>query len=111
MSEDSFPKHPLQRFVDTKWPFALLGLMLALTGLMQILDPNPSIVDFEFAYDFSTAESIMAAWGEEGIRKAKWSTYLDFFYLIVYSSTFTLFILRATKQFEPNSTWFFIGTL
>ncbi len=111
MTEDYFPKHPLQKYIHTQWPIIGLAVMIAIFLVLKFLDTTPSIVAFEFAYDFSTAESMMAAWGEDGKTNARWSIYIDFIFLVVYSSTIALFLLRAASRFEANSMWSNAGKL
>ena len=62
-----------------------------------------SIIDFELAGTLSKAQTIMASWGEANKQVARWQTYVDFIYLVLYSLTIALGCRLAARQFSAGS--------
>lgn len=77
---------------------------LALGAFLLAIDPateadgNPSIVDFEFAWDEQGAAEILDDWGEDGEDAARLSLWVDFAYLLAYGIFLTLAAM-ATRDF------------
>jgi hypothetical protein len=86
-----------------------LGIVtLALGAFLLAIDPgneaegNPTIVDFEFAWDEQGAAEILDEWGEEGEDAARLSLWVDFAYLLAYGAFLTLASI-ATREFAAAS--------
>jgi hypothetical protein len=81
---------------------------LALGVFLTAIDPateaegNPSIVDFEFAWDEQGAAEILDTWGEEGQDAARLSLWVDFAYLIAYGVFLTLAAMATRDWASAN---------
>lgn len=93
-------QHPLLKYTSTRLHLIFLALTIVLMVILRLLDPNPSIVAMEFAGDYATAQNVLQTWGDEGLQKAKMSTYLDFLFLLIYSTTIALFCLKAALKWK-----------
>jgi hypothetical protein len=60
---------------------------------------GPGIIPFELAGTPERAEAIMALWGADGQRAARWSTWLDFGYMLNYGALTATLVDRARHQF------------
>lgn len=82
----------------------------ALAVFLGVIDPsnesegNPTIVDFEFAWDEEGAEEIRTDWGEEGRDAARLSLWVDFVYLAFYGALLVL-ASAATRDLSLRRGW------
>jgi hypothetical protein len=60
---------------------------------------GPGIIPFELAGTPERAERIMAVWGADGQRAARWSMWLDFGYMLTYGALTATLVDRARHQF------------
>jgi hypothetical protein len=97
--------------VSRRTALILLAISTAAIGAFLLaIDPateaegNPSIVDFEFAWDEQGATEILEDWGEEGRDAARLSLWVDFAYLLSYGAFFTLAAI-ATRDLATNRGW------
>jgi len=65
---------------------------------------GPGIIPFELAGNASRAEQIMAVWGRDGRRAARWSLWLDFGYMLSYGALTTLLVDRTRRQWRHPVT-------
>jgi hypothetical protein len=65
---------------------------------------NPSIVEFEFAWDEERAAEIRADWGDEGQDAARLSLWVDFVYLLSYGA-FLVVASAATRDLASRRGW------
>jgi len=72
-------------------------------------EAGASIIDFELAGTLSKAQTIMAGWGEANKQVARWQTYVDFVYLVLYPLTITLGCGLAARQFSAGSWLVTVG--
>ena len=89
----------------------MLGIAtIAIGAFLLAIDPaneaegNPSIVDFEFAWDEQGATEIREDWGSEGEDAARLSLWVDFAYLLAYGAFFTLAAI-ATRGLARDRGW------
>ncbi|UVO14357.1 hypothetical protein NM962_10385 [Mycobacterium sp. SVM_VP21] len=59
---------------------------------------GPGIIPFELAGNAERVQEILAAWGEQGRRWARWSLWLDFGYMLTYGTLAMLLIERARSR-------------
>lgn len=59
---------------------------------------GPGIVAFELAGTTARAQEILAAWGGEGRRWARWSMWLDFGYMLTYGTLVGSLIERVRSR-------------
>jgi hypothetical protein len=74
---------------STKYFSVVLLLTFGWIVVMRIFSP-PNIVQFEFAGTAENAAKIMEAWGTAGVEQARFSTYLDFIFLVLYSASISM---------------------
>ena len=77
--------------------FAYTAVMLVLERRMRRTG-GPGIISFELAGNASRAEAIMAAWGSDGGRAARVSTWLDFGYMTTYGILAAQLVERARRR-------------
>lgn len=83
---------------------AALGAFLLLIDPSTKADGNPTIVDFEFAWDEEGAAEIRADWGDEGRDAARLSLWVDFAYLLSYGVLLVL-ASAATRDLALQRGW------
>lgn len=69
----------------------------------------PNIIEFELARTVDNALRIIAAWGEDGVDKARMSIYLDFAFLILYSWAISLGC-RVASIFSKQQVLISVGS-
>jgi hypothetical protein len=83
---------------------------VALGAFLAAIDPsteeegNPTIVEFEFAWDEEGAAEIRDDWGDEGRDAARLSLWLDFVYLLSYGA-FLVLAAAATRDLAARRGW------
>jgi enoyl-CoA hydratase/carnithine racemase len=60
----------------------------------------PGIIPFELAGNASRTEHIMAVWGCDGRRAARWSLWLDFGYMLSYGVLTAILVDQARRQWR-----------
>ncbi len=83
---------------------AALGVFLTAIDPSTKADGNPTIVDFEFAWDEEGAAEIRADWGDEGRDAARLSLWVDFAYLLSYGVLLVL-ASAATRDLALRRGW------
>jgi hypothetical protein len=83
---------------------AALAVFLTAIDPSTEADGNPTIVDFEFAWDEEGAAEIRADWGEEGRDAARLSLWVDFAYLLSYGVLLVL-ASAATRDLAIRRGW------
>ncbi|NEZ67718.1 hypothetical protein D0962_34000 [Leptolyngbyaceae cyanobacterium CCMR0082] len=97
-------RHPLQGLVKETWLYRLLWVsVVGLTITLALLPLRPNIICFEF-----NALGVLPDWDASERLWAAFSLGLDFLYIVVYSTFFTLLCLRAAPKFQ-NSFWMNLG--
>ncbi len=77
---------------------------LAYAAVMLVLERGmrktggPGIIGFELAGNAERVQEILAVWGDEGGRWARWSLWLDFGYMLTYGTLGLLLIERARSR-------------
>ncbi len=67
---------------------------------------------YEFAGSEARANEILTTWEKnEATKTAKQSLYVDFLFLVIYSTTFAYFCYLVASTFSAHSIWFIIGML
>jgi hypothetical protein len=59
---------------------------------------GPRIIPFELAGNATRAQHIMARWGDDGQRAARWSLWLDFGYMLTYGTLTALLVDRVRRR-------------
>lgn len=83
---------------------------VALGAFLLAIDPateaegNPTIVDFEFAWDEQGAREILDDWGSDGRDAAQLSLWVDFAYLLAYGAFLALAAI-ATREHAADRGW------
>ena len=89
---------------------ALAITTAALGAYLTAIDPsteeegNPTILEFEFAWDEEGAAEIRDDWGEEGRDAARLSLWVDFAYLLSYGA-FLVLAAAATRDLAGRRGW------
>lgn len=109
-------QHPFERlsaraFGRVYWGFlaatVLLAVPLAQIGAAYAAKRGPNgetynVIAFELMGTPAKAQSILAAWGEEGIAAAKLHTKLDYLFLVCYSSHLAAGIIALYSGAGPR---------
>lgn len=66
--------------------FVLVALLMGYVGKPMTRGEGEGIVPFEFAGNADRANEIVRSWETAGVNAAKWSLWLDFVFLFVYSA-------------------------
>lgn len=103
--------HPLQEFpARAELPLFLLLLFLT-AGLIAVLvwtlrGERHSIVALELAGTVGKARQIISCWEASGARgRALLNVYLDFPFLVVYSTAIALCCVLASEVFQARAQW------
>jgi hypothetical protein len=83
---------------------AALAIFLAVIDPSLVEDGNPSIVDFEFAWDEQGAAEIVSDWGDDGVDHARVSLWVDYIYLLAYGA-FLVLAAVATRDLAAERGW------
>ncbi|MFX1572570.1 MAG: hypothetical protein ACFFB0_07470 [Promethearchaeota archaeon] len=79
----------------------LIVLLIEFLVFMNIETPTYGILDFEFAWTQNRVETILTAWGTEGMNNQTIAIYWDFLFIIGYAPlTFCLIILILRRSSE-----------
>lgn len=77
---------------------------LAYAAVMLVLERGmrktggPGIIPFELAGTAERVQEILAVWGADGRRWARWSLWLDFGYMLTYGASALLLIERVRSR-------------
>lgn len=77
---------------------------LAYAAVMLVLERGmrktggPGIIGFELAGNAERVQEILAVWGADGRRWARWSLWLDFGYMLTYGASALLLIERVRSR-------------
>lgn len=110
--------HPLQLIPNGLARWLAFGLLFALfvwlgkkTGGTPTTEAAPwGIVSLELAGNEEAAGTMIASWGDKGMRNALTSLYFDNFWLLVYSTTIALAcVMTADMLYTPESLEYNLG--
>ncbi|MBV8863253.1 MAG: hypothetical protein JO259_15560 [Mycobacterium sp.] len=83
---------------------ALAVVFVGYTGVMLLLERRlrrtggPGIIAFELAGTASRADAMMARWGPDGQRAARFSLWLDFGYMLTYGALTAMLLDRTRRR-------------
>jgi hypothetical protein len=84
---------------------ATLGLLILLGYIGHGYDSKQGtdgrsygVLSFEFAATPARVTAMLATWGPDGIRAAKWNTWLDYLFMPAYATLFALSVLWAVPR-------------
>jgi hypothetical protein len=83
---------------------AAIFVVLAILDLRMSDTGGPGIIGFEFAGTEDGAGEILDDWGDEGKDAARASLWIDFAYIVVYS-TFGVLAVAATRDLAARRGW------
>jgi hypothetical protein len=112
-------QHPLLAFPEgSRLPSFLLLLIVSAILLLIISVPlRPSfspkdILRLELAGSVERARTLVDRWGRRGVQKATYGVYLDYLFLVVYSTTIGLACVSlADASWPPASSLASIGVM
>jgi len=111
MSLDKFKDFPKNKIV---YLITLVGFLIVLLAEIFVFIPiegsvsTYSILDYEFAWTSSRAETILSVWGADGIDSQVTAIYWDFLFIVGYVSlAFGLIVITLRKSESKIQT---IGT-
>jgi hypothetical protein len=112
-------QHPLLAIPDGSRLLCFLLLLIASAVLFFIISvllrPSSSpndILRLELAGSLERARTILGRWGRRGVQRARYGVYVDFFFLIVYSTTIGLACISvADAAWSPASSLASIGVI
>lgn len=89
----------------------LFWIAFALTiGWIIVMRPYTpkNIIAFELAKTVAVAEKLIADWGAEGVAKATTSIYMDFIFIVLYSTTIMMGC-RVAANYSKNEKLIILG--
>ena len=108
---------PLKKLLDVPRN-KLLGLITIIAGFLFFLltflvftpiesdlkgSTGYGVMEFEFAWTSENINKIFTAWGQSGINKQIFATWIDFLYILCYGFFFAGLILLITRKLEGKS--------
>jgi hypothetical protein len=82
--------------------FATLTIIFQIQTAQMTSDTSYNIIDFEFAFNQATAQTILTAWGVTWIPTVLLGTYIDFIYIVAYGLLIMGLAILLVRKLEDK---------